>query len=69
MSQGSEEKRGLELILLNPLHYSGLGLRSTRAWLDDVVRDVAPDSLSLGVLFTSNRGIADLNLRFRCTSE
>ena len=65
MSEDGEQRQALELILLNPLRYGGLGLRAARPWLQSVVRDVAPDALSFGVLFTSDQGIADLNRRFR----
>jgi probable rRNA maturation factor len=65
---GDEEPgkgQALELALLNPLRYGLLGLRSVRPWLDLVIRDIAPDALSFGVLFTSDQGIANLNRRYR----
>lgn len=59
---------GIDLVLQNPLHYSGLQIRSLRRWLTGVLVDsLAPgrEGVSLTVRFVSDRQIRGLNRRYR----
>ena len=69
MSEDGEQPDALEIVLLNPLRYGGLGLPSLRRWLRRWVPEIAPGAGSLAVLFTSDRGIAVLNRQFRQRDE
>lgn len=55
----------LEVVLQNPAGYRDLGLRRLRPWFVALVEALAPGTGSVGVLFGSDRRLADLNVRFR----
>ncbi|MBZ0111158.1 MAG: rRNA maturation RNase YbeY [Thermoanaerobaculia bacterium] len=55
----------LDLSVSNPSHYSGVRVRELRTWLVEVLSSVAPETDGLGVRFTSDLGIRELNREYR----
>ena len=56
---------GCEIVLLNPNRYRETGLRRLRPWLAALVAELAPDAVTLGVRFVSDREMRRSNLHFR----
>jgi len=54
-----------EIILQNPNRYKEAGARQLRPWLTRLVAELAPDALSLGVRFASDREVRRVNRAFR----
>lgn len=55
----------VEVVFQNPAGYRDLGLRPLRVWFLALVAELAPGTGSVGVLFGSDRRLAELNQRFR----
>lgn len=55
----------VELVLANPNRYPEVQTRRLAPWLHRLVGSLAPEADSLGVLFTSDRRIRELNRTYR----
>ncbi len=55
----------MDLVLRKSSHFPDISLRSLRPWYEALIQHLAPEGESLGVLFTSNRTMAEYNGSYR----